>query len=237
MDKGVSMQEFKYSVIKNDGDIRKLVIFLQGYNSSVEDISPYADALLEQLQSAAIVIPVPPIVSERNPLKRHWFALSDIDPDRRRRLPATSTPEIVEIYNRAGRRISEAARRMNIFITQMQEKYRVTDENTFVIGFSQGAMLAIYTALTRPKPLGGVMPVAGIICGKDTLEKELVSRPTIYLFHGEKDISVQYKTLAFTKQWLDEHDIYWEAFEYKDLEHRLTFDEMTEAAQIINDVD
>lgn len=231
------MQEFKFSVIENDGDIRKLVIFLQGYNSSVEDIRPYADSLLKQLQNSAIVIPVPPIVSVRNPLKRHWFALSDIDPDKRRRLPSTSTPEIVEIYNRTGRRISEVARRMNIFITQMQEHYRVTNENTFIIGFSQGAMLAIYTALTRLQPLGGALPIAGIICGKDMLEKELAARPTIYLFHGKKDISVQYKTLAFTKQWLDNHNIYWEAFEYKDLEHHLTYDEMAEAAQIINGVD
>ena len=81
---------------------------------------------------------------------------------------------------------------------------------------------------------GGVFSFAGIVCGKDMLEKELASRPGVYLFHGTSDLSVQYKTLDFTKEWLDRHDIDWEAIEYDGIEHRLIEDEMKDAAEIIN---
>ena len=59
-------------------------------------------------------------------------------------------------------------------------------------------------------------------------------RPGVYLFHGTSDLSVQYKTLDFTKEWLDRHDIDWEAIEYDGIEHRLIEDEMKDAAEIIN---
>lgn len=228
------MDRYKYKAFQSGSKVSKLIVFLHGYNGCIEDVEPFAEMLLKYLKDTLVVIPEADMQSERNPMKKQWYALLDIDPDRRRRKPETSTAEIVEIYNKTGTRISEAAKKMNAFISQLQKELKVKNKDTYIMGFSQGAMMAIYVGLTRKYELGGVFPFAGIVCGKDMLEKELASRPEIYLFHGTKDLSVQYKTLDFTKDWLDRHDIDWEAIEYDGIEHKLIEDEMEDAAEIIN---
>ena len=228
------MNTYKYKAFQAGKKVAKLIVFLHGYNGCIEDVEPFAEMLSAYLPDALVVVPEADMQSERNPLKKQWYALVDIDPDRKRRNPETSTAEIVEIYNKTGTRISEAAKKMNAFISQLQKELKVKNKDTYIMGFSQGAMMAIYVGLTRKYELGGVFPFAGIVCGKDMLEKELASRPEIYLFHGTKDLSVQYKTLDFTKDWLDRHDIDWEAIEYDGIEHKLIEDEMEDAAEIIN---
>ncbi len=228
------MDRYKYKAFQSGSKVSKLIVFLHGYNGCIEDVEPFAEMLLKNLKDTLVVIPEADMQSERNPMKKQWYALLDVDPDRRRRKPETSTAEIVEIYNKTGTRISEAAKKMNAFISQLQKELKVKNKDTYIMGFSQGAMMAIYVGLTRKYELGGVFPFAGIVCGKDMLEKELASRPEIYLFHGTKDLSVQYKTLDFTKDWLDRHDIDWEAIEYDGIEHKLIEDEMEDAAEIIN---
>jgi hypothetical protein len=69
----------------------------------------------------------------------------------------------------------------------------------------------------------------------DMLEKEITSKPKVYLFHGTNDFSVQYKTLGYTKDWLSMHDIDWEAIEYEGIEHRLIDDEMFDTADFLNE--
>ena len=228
------MSVYKYKAFKSGSKVSRLIIFLHGYNSCIEDVEPFAEMLLQHLDNTLVVMPEADTQSERNPLKKQWYALVDVDPDRKRRKPETPTDEIVEIYNRTGPRISETAKKMNAFISSLQKELKIKNKDTYVMGFSQGAMLAMYVGLTRKYELGGVFPFAGIVCGKDMLEKELASRPSVYLFHGTSDLSVQYKTLDFTKEWLDRHDIDWEAIEYDGIEHRLIEDEMKDAAEIIN---
>ncbi len=227
------MHTYKYKAFQAGQKVTKLIVFLHGYNGCIEDVEPFAEMLSTYLTDALVVVPEADMQSERNPQKKQWYALVDIDPDRRRRNPETSTAEIIEIYNKTGSRISEVSHKMNTFISRLQKEIRVKNRDTYIMGFSQGAMLAIYTGLTRKYELGGIFPFAGIVCGKDMLEKELVSRPEIYLFHGTSDRSVQYKTLDFTKEWLDKHNIDWEAIEYDGIEHKLIEDEMKDAADII----
>ncbi|MBP5698561.1 MAG: dienelactone hydrolase family protein [Alphaproteobacteria bacterium] len=228
------MTDFSYKIVKTSSPIDKLVVFLHGYTSNAEDIMPYAEILAKNLCNTLIVIPEASMTSERKEGKKQWYALLDIDPERRRKQPDTPTEEIVEIYNKAGVRISSVAKKINRFISQFQKKYHISNKHTFVMGFSQGAMLALYTGLTRRYELGGVFPFAGIICGKDLLEKEQVSHPEVYLFHGTDDFAVQYKTLEFTKNWLANHHIAWTALEYEGIAHKLIIDEMLDAAKIIN---
>lgn len=231
------MSEFKYKKIGKGNDFSKLIIFLHGYTSNIDDVLPYAEMLAKHVNNALIVMPEADMVSERHADKRQWYALNDLDPDRRRRKPETTTDEIIEIYNKTGDRISAVAKRLNRFISDLQKEYHIANKDTFIMGFSQGAMLAIYTGLTRRYNLGGIFPFAGIVSGKDMLEQEIVSRPEVYLFHGTSDLSVQYKTLEFTKEWLKKHNISWTAMEYDGIEHKLTEDEMLDAAEIINRAD
>ena len=228
------MSNFVYQKFFTGNKPKKLIVFLHGYNSCIEDLLPSVEGLRKRLSDAIIITPLANFVCERNPLKKQWYGLNDIDPLKRRRNTDTTVNDIVDIYNKTGERISEVSKEINNFISEIQKEYNIKNKDTYILGFSQGAMLAIYSGLSRRYQVGGVFSLAGIISGKDKLKQELRSKPNVYLFHGTSDISVQYKTLAFTKDWLDKNNIYWEAFEYEGIEHKLIDEEMSDIVDIIN---
>ena len=228
------MTDFNYITFGNTENPTKLIVFLHGYNSYIKDIVPFANIFANSMKDTLVIVPDAHLQSEKNPLKKQWYALVDLDPELIRRNPDSSIEQIVDIYNKTGDRISGVAKKVNSFISNIQKKYAIANKDTYLMGFSQGAMLAIYTGLTRRFKLGGVFSLAGIICGKDMLEKELLSKPNVYLFHGSSDKCVQYKTLDFTKSWLDKHDIFWEAIEYDGIEHKVIEEEIFDSIEIIN---
>jgi phospholipase/carboxylesterase len=227
------MDTFDYQVLGNTKTPSSLIIFLHGYTSCSGDIYPFAEILAKKLPQAVVIVPEAKMISERNPQKKQWYPLLDVDPERKRRKPETSVTEIINIYNRTGERIRSISQQINRFITHLQKKFGIKNKNTYLMGFSQGAMIATYTGLSRRYTLGGVFQISGLISGEKTLENELKARPNVYLFHGTDDDFVQYKTLEFTKNWLDNHQVYWEALEYDALNHKLTEEEMDDAAEII----
>ena len=91
------MDRYKYKAFQSGSKVSKLIVFLHGYNGCIEDVEPFAEMLLKNLKDTLVVIPEADMQSERNPMKKQWYALLDVDPDRRRRKPETSTAEIVEI--------------------------------------------------------------------------------------------------------------------------------------------
>ena len=63
-------------------------------------------------------------------------------------------------------------------------------KNIFLIGFSQGASLAMEIALRLPFAIGGIVPIAGFIKFKDVLANEATeeSKNTpVLLLHGNQD--------------------------------------------------
>lgn len=210
----------------------KLVIFIHGYKSSMDGISAEA-ALLAILLKQAVIITPQSNKTHKNSQVRYWYNVSDYDIEHKRRNPETPLNEIISIYNAAGSQLSQQASEMNSFIDEMQKKYGIDDKNTYIAGFSQGAMMAIYTALSRHKTVGGCFALSGIIAGKDALEKELNSTPKVYMLHGKDDITVQYKTLDFSQDWLKKHNIDAQIIRYDDLGHKITNQEIEYIAQIV----
>ena len=63
-------------------------------------------------------------------------------------------------------------------------------KNIFLIGFSQGASLAMEIVLRLPFAIGGIVPIAGFIKYRDTLSNEATkeSKATpVLLLHGSQD--------------------------------------------------
>ena len=79
------MSVYKYKAFKSGSKVSRLIIFLHGYNSCIEDVEPFAEMLLQHLDNTLVVMPEADTQSERNPLKKQWYALVDVDPDRKRR--------------------------------------------------------------------------------------------------------------------------------------------------------
>lgn len=227
------MALYQFKSYGNTVNPDKLIIFIHGYKSSMDEISAEAALLAILLKQAVIITPQSNKIHKNNKI-RYWYNVSDYDIGHKRRNPETPLNEIVDIYNAAGEQLSQQAAEMNTFIDEMQQIFKIDDENTYIAGFSQGAMMAIYTALSRYKTIGGCFALSGIVAGKDCLEKELRSKPKVYMLHGKEDITVQYKTLDFSIDWLQKHNVLVEDLRYSNLAHKITNSEIELIAKVIN---
>ncbi len=223
----------EYDVYLRGENPQNLVIFLQGYNGTIATHQYAIDWLTEALENAVLIIPHAPEISDKNPERRQWFGMLKYDAENKRTLPETSTAEIFAVYNQTAAEIDRCAASINEFIDSMQKIYNITDSHTYLCGFSQGAMLTIYTALTRRQALGGAFVLSGLVAGADLLATKICSRPPLYLFHGRDDLKVQFKTLAQSEKWLRSHEIVPQVRIYDDLAHKMTADEMAEIASVI----
>lgn len=211
---------------------KKLIIFIHGYKSSMEGIAAESEILSMFLPNTVIVTPQSDIKNKNNQ-SWQWYNIGDDDKQHRRHNPQASVEEIIEIYNRSGKQISQQAKAINIFIDEMQKLYKVDDSKTYIIGFSQGAMMAVYTALSRKATIGGCFALSGVIAGKDCLEEEINNKTPIFMLHGTDDNIVQYKTLDYSISWLEKHNIKVEAVRYNGLKHNIYVDELDFIAEKI----
>ena len=222
----------KYFITADKAD--KLVIFIHGYNGSPEAIEYAVQWVREKLDNAVLVVPRAPNRCDKDEDNLQWISFYKEDPQVKFRQKDTSVEEIFDISNRLGDDFADIASKMNDFIDEQQKKFGIDDEHTYLMGFSQGAMISIYTSLTRKCKLAGVVSVAGIIPGMVRLEKEIVSYPQFLVLHGKDDATIQYKTLATTLEWLKAQSIDFKCVEFDNLAHRMNEEEMQVAADFIN---
>lgn len=228
------MSHYVKKYYNHDNPIRQMLIFLHGYNGEVADIDNSLKFLSEKLSNTVIVAPQADEISEKNPLKKQWYSLRAVDKEDKRRDNGTPLAELIKIYNQYDVFLREKARQINLWINQWQEEYGLDNEKIVIAGFSQGGMLACYTALTRENFNGKCLMFSAVVAGGESLEKEQNSCPDTFLFHGENDVSVNYKTMAFSEDWLKRHRINTKSFVYRNLAHTIVEDELSDAVAIIN---
>ena len=174
---------------KQGGDARQLVVFLHGWGADGNDLIGLAEPWSEVLPHAHFMSPHAPDVCDVNPAGRQWFSFMDRDAD--------------EITSAA----VEAAVIVNRFIDHNLGRRGLTDGQLALVGFSQGAMMALYIALRRTKPCAGVVSYSGALIGAETLAGEIRSRPPMLLAHGDADQVVPFASLGAASQMLGSHDV------------------------------
>ena len=224
----------QYEIYKSGVTQHKLVLFLHGYNDTITNHQNTLNLLKQNLSETLLIMPHAPEISDKNPQKRQWFGMRQYDADNIRTDQTTSVEEIIRIYNRTAADIDYNAELLNNFITGIQEQYGISDANTYLIGFSQGAMLALYASLTRNNKLGGVFVLSGLIAGAQQLQTKIKSKPLLYLFHGTVDTKVQFKTFAYTLDWLKKNQVEYQYKIYENLAHKISEDEISYIAAKIN---
>lgn len=224
----------EYQIYKTPADVQKLIFFLHGYNDSPANHEKTMEWLQTKLHNTYIIMPQAPEICDKNPKQRQWFGMLQPDPENKRINPQTSVAQIFAIYQKAAPNIDFCAKQINSFIDDIQNKYGIDDKHTYIVGFSQGAMLAIYTAISRKSTIGGAFSLSGLVAGRKFLAKQLNSFPPIYLFHGRDDLKVQYKTLQPTVQWLKRRGLTVKTFTYPKLTHHIIEPEIEKIADIVN---
>ena len=125
---------------------------------------------------------------------RQWFSLANLDP--------------AAILTGA----DEARPVIDNFLDRQLARLGLDDCDLALVGFSQGAMMALHVGLRRQKPCAAIACFSGVLVGADRLAAEIRARPPVLLVHGDRDEVVPAGALASTESALKEQGIEVESY-------------------------
>lgn len=212
---------------------RRLAVFLHGYNDSAANHEDFINFITAKTDDLLVAVPQAPEISEKNPQRRQWFGMLKYDPDEIRIKDGTSAEKIFSLYDKTAADLECCSAEVNAFADGIAAEYGLTSDKIYYAGFSQGAMLAVFAALRRKNPAAAVFSLSGLVAGEKFLAGHIVSRPPVYLFHGEDDKRVMYKTLPLSQKWLASHGVPVKVKTYAGLAHHLCEAEADEISAVI----
>lgn len=77
-------------------------------------------------------------------------------------------------------------------------------EQVMLLGFSQGAMMALHVAPRRDEPVAGVVAISGRLLEPEALIDEAICKPPVLLIHGDQDEVVPVQSLPLAAQALQD---------------------------------
>ena len=169
-------------VLKSDTETKRLVILLHGYGASGEDLIEIGNFWAPSLPLTTFVAPNAPHICEINPMGYQWFGLSDFDP--------------MNIRSN----LEHAAPRLADFIVAQARAYDLTMNQVAIMGFSQGAMLALELMFHLPG-LAGVLAYSGSFYRPSTIDFK-GPYPPVLLVHGTADTVVPFIHMETSKKEL-----------------------------------
>ncbi len=171
------------------GNARQLVVLLHGWGANGNDLIGLAGPLQSVLPQARISSPDAPDPCEQNPAGRQWYSLMERRPERARE------------------GIDRACDMINAWVDSELERLGLDEKALAFLGFSQGCMMALHVALRRRRPVAAVAGFSGMLIEEESLGREIVSRPPVFLCHGDADEVVPFAMLHSAVDALGRHDV------------------------------
>ena len=166
-----------------------LLILLHGYGSNEEDLFSFASELPDELL----------IVSARAPYDMNfggfaWYAIT-----------LDANDEKFSDLAEARKSLSKIAS----FIDYIKATYKTAPNNTFLLGFSQGAILSYALSLNFPNKVNHVIALSGYI--NDDLRPNDITQLNIatdyYISHGAVDQVLPVEWARKAPKYLNEHKL------------------------------
>lgn len=171
------------------GEARSVVIFLHGYGANGADLMGLADPLAEHLPDTLFLAPDAPEACAGAPYGFQWFPIPWID--------GSSEEE-----SRQG--LYRAADDLDAFLDGVMVDEDVLPEQVFVLGFSQGTMMALHVLPRREDAIAGICAFSGRLLEPEFLKDDVLSRPPVLLVHGDQDDVVPIQALPAAATGLQE---------------------------------
>ncbi|MAM96110.1 dienelactone hydrolase family protein [Parvibaculum sp.] len=149
------------------GKAEWLVVFLHGYGSSGVDIMSFADYWQSSMENVAFVAPDGPEATKDGGFQ--WVG--------------KHPPGDLHLYDDA----VAVAPQVHDFINAELTREGLDASRLALVGFSQGAVMALHLGLRRTVTPAAVLGYSGGLVGMDKLKDEIVSKPPVMLVHGEQD--------------------------------------------------
>jgi phospholipase/carboxylesterase len=168
---------------------KQLVVFLHGLGADGNDLLELGQQWQNWLPDAAFAAPHAPDPCEGVPMGRQWFPLTLRDP--------------TEFWRGA----TYAAPRLDAFLDEELARYGLPGSKLALVGFSQGAMMALHVGLRRAAAPAAIVGYSGLLVledgkGPESLKSAARSKPPILLLHGDRDDVVPVEMFFISKEVL-----------------------------------
>lgn len=191
-------------------EIKNAIVLLHGYGGDGKDISMLTMNWKRFLPNTIFLCPNGHEPCPINPSGFQWFDLTKDDPN-----------YILEQSFRA-------EKKLNKFIDQIKDEFKIENKNICLSGFSQGCMMSLNIGLTANEEFNCIVGFSGkIINQSDLKSRKKVSTNTI-LIHGDSDQVVSPNFLLEAKDFLIRNDVSIETHLIKNCDHFIP----TEASSI-----
>ena len=173
------------------GNTSQLVIFLHGYGANGADLINISQSFKNYFPNMSFLAPDAPFKCEGLPGGYKWFDLPWLD--------NSKEDDYIKTFE-------ESLFVLDEWLTQKVKSENVQDKDVFLFGFSQGTMLALHSATSRKKSLGGVLGFSGKLVEETRFRKNLSSKCPILLVHGDQDDIVPYENSSYASEKLQKQD-------------------------------
>ena len=182
---------------------KNAVILCHGYGGDGKDISILANYWKNFLPDTMFVCPDAPEVCKVNPSGFQWFDLMDQTDDE------TLSKSLI------------AEKKLDNFINEVTSQNKLSLNDIALVGFSQGCMISLQTALKKRDKIKCLIGYSGKILNIKHLNQNINSKPEIFLMHGDKDAVVPINFLLEAKEFFNKNNYIIQTKIFKNCEHRI----------------
>ncbi|RYE09215.1 MAG: phospholipase [Hyphomicrobiales bacterium] len=154
---------------KNGGAPKQLMVLLHGYGADGNDLISLGVQWRELWPEMLFVSPNAPDVCDMSSSGYQWFPLAT---------------------DRIAGRIEGAARARPVivnFLIDLWAQSGVLPQHTVLVGFSQGAMMALHVGTSLDQQLAGIVAFSGAFVPAEGFEAGKFAKPPVALIHGDQD--------------------------------------------------
>ena len=188
---------------ENDKDINSSVVLLHGYGGDGKDISMLALNWKRYMPNTIFVCPNGHEPCVINASGYQWFDLTNDDPN--------------YILNES----LKAEKKINKFLDEIKEEYKLKNDEIILSGFSQGCMMSINVGLTAQQEFRGIIGFSGKIINVESLKKRLNNKTKTLLIHGDQDDIVSPSHLLEAKDFFLRENLEIETHLIKNCAHHI----------------
>ena len=189
----------------------KLVFLLHGYGDNAENFIPLATHLNDPALNINFYAPNAPTSIPQYPMGRQWFDLY---------------PNGIN-FNEAGSAEKEILKQdclssLNLiknYINNLCIKYKLTYKDCFIIGFSQGAMMAFEFGKYVNNTFAGCVLLSGRILPSEDHEKKYFIKTPILIVHGDQDTVLEPRYFKEACEILINHGFLFDSYLMKNEGH------------------
>ena len=200
---------------EKDNDINNVIVLLHGYGGDGRDISMVALNWKRYMPNTIFICPNGHESCAINPSGFQWFDLTKDDP------------------KYILRESLKAEKKINQFLDELREEYKLENDRIILSGFSQGCMMSINVGLTSEKAINCIVGFSGKIINSEDLKKRLKNRTKTLLIHGDQDDIVSPTHLLEAKDFFLRENIDIETHLIKNCSHHIPIEASSLALKYI----